>query len=405
MVPSRGFWPLAVAVVAMLVQQAFASMSALVLPMVAPKMSAETGLEVSLIGAYSGMLYGVSFFASLGCGGYIQRYGPLRISQVSMLFMAMGLLLSAPGSVWLIAAGALCLGTGSALATPCSTVILAKLSPPNVAPLIFSLKQSGVPVGGMMAGLLIPFLALTYGWRGAFVGAGILCFAFAVLLQPLRRHYDADRGGGYHISLRSVHGMLRRVLTNATYREIAITLWFYVGVQSLFGAFFVTYLVQGLDYELAEAGFVFAVAQAISIFARVFWGWISSHLIKPRTMLALFGIMIAASSAATAHFTKDWSVLEITLVAIVYSASAISFHGVLIAEVARLAPKGELAPVTGGILSFAMLGMMSYPAIFGLTLQMSGGYKLGFLLAAVPALLVGLRLFRRPRGDGSGVTV
>ena len=69
-------------------------MCALVLPVAAPEMSAETGLNVSLIGAYTGILYCVSFFTSLGCGGYIQRYGPLRVSQFSMFSLGTGLLLS-----------------------------------------------------------------------------------------------------------------------------------------------------------------------------------------------------------------------------------------------------------------------------------------------------------------------
>jgi len=379
----------------MLFQQAFASMSALVLPIIAPEMSLETGLNVSLIGAYTGVLYGVSFVTSLGCGGYIQRYGPLRISQFSMFSLGTGLVLSSLGNIWTICLGAICMGIGSAVATPCSTVILAKLSPPKQAPLIFSLKQTGVPVGGMIAGLMVPLLAATYGWRGAFVGAGLTCLIYGVLLQPLRKHYDTERGPGYPFSILAAFGMLRRILGHKTYRELAFTWWFYVGVQSLFGAFFVSYLVQGLDYELAQAGYIFAIAQGISILARVLWGWISSHLIKPRTMLALFGLMIALSALLTGLFTKDWTPIQITLVAILYSASAISFHGVLIAEMARLAPKGEIASMTGGILSFAMLGMMSYPAIFGLALQITEGYKLGFMLAAIPALIVGLRLFWR----------
>ena len=373
-------------------------MCALVLPVAAPEMSAETGLNVSLIGAYTGILYCVSFFTSLGCGGYIQRYGPLRVSQFSMFSLGTGLLLSSLGSIWSICLGAICMGIGSAVATPCSTVILAKLSPPKHAPLIFSLKQTGVPVGGMIAGLMVPLLAATYGWRGAFVGAGLTCLIYGILLQPLRKRYDTDLGPGYGFSFRVVFAMLRRVLAHKAYRELAFTWWFYVGVQSLFGAFFISYLVQGLDYELAQAGYIFAVAQGISILARVLWGWISSHLIKPRTMLALFGLMISLSALLTGLFTKDWTVIEITLVAILYSASAISFHGVLIAEMARIAPEGEMAAMTGGILSFAMLGMMSYPAIFGLALQITEGYKLGFILAAIPSLIVGLRLFWR-RGE------
>lgn len=392
-------WPLIVAIVAMLLQQAFASMGPLVLPVVAPAMAAETGLPTTLIGAYSLIAYGISFVTSLGCGGYIQRFGPLRVSQVALLCLGLGLLLAATGNLLAMALGAMALGIGSAVSTPCSTDILARLSPPDRAPLVFSLKQTGVPVGGILAGLLVPAFAAGFGWRGAFIGTAILCFLFMLLLQPLRAQYDRDRGEGYGFSLAAVTAMLRRVLADPRYREMAFTLWCYVGVQALFGAFFVDYLVQGLGYSLAQAGGLFAAAQTVSIVARVAWGWLSSSLIAPRLMLALFGVMIALSALGTAAFTRDWSVLQVGAVAVLYSASAISFHGVLIAEIARLVPKTEIGPMSGGILSFAMLGMMSYPALFGLSLQASGGYGLGYALAAIPAGLMGLRLFRRARGD------
>ncbi len=177
----------------MLFQQALASMSSLVLPVVAPEMSADLGLPVALIGAYWIFIYGVSFFASLGCGGYISRYGPLRVSQVALICMGAGLLLSSFGYLWLIALSGMILGIGAAISTPCSTAILAKMSPPRQAPLIFSLKQTGVPVGGIVAGLLVPYLALKFGWRGAFVGTAAMCFVYAALLQPLRTAYDGDR--------------------------------------------------------------------------------------------------------------------------------------------------------------------------------------------------------------------
>ncbi len=393
-------WPLIVAILAMLIQQAFASMGGLVLPVVAPAMAAETGLPTALIGIYAAIVYGVSFVASLGCGGYIRRFGPLRVSQFAMLCLGTGLALSATGSLAAIGIGAMALGVGSAVSTPCSTEILARLSPPGRAPLVFSLKQTGVPVGGILAGLLVPALAAGFGWRGAFVGTATLCFVFAALLQPLRERYDTERGPGAGFSLGLIASMLRRVLGHPGYRELAFTLWVYVGVQALFGAFFVDYLVQGLGYPLAQAGAIFAGAQTVSIGARVLWGWISSALIAPRLMLALFGLMIALSAVATAAFTRDWSTLAITLVAMAYSASAISFHGVLIAEIARLAPKDEVGGMAGGVLSFAMLGMMSYPLIFGLVLQLSGGYTLGYALAALPALAMGVRLFRRVRRAG-----
>ena len=386
----------------MLFQQALASMAALVLPVVAPEMSAELGVPASLIGAYAIFLYGISFFASLGCGGYIQRYGPLRMSQVALLCLGTGLLLSALGVVWLIPIAAMIIGIGTAVSTPCSTDILARLSPAKQAPLVFSIKQTGVPVGGIIVGLLVPYLALRLGWRSAFLSTGLMCWLYALALQPLRATYDTERRSGYGFSFLAVWNLFRRVLSERKYRELALTLWAFVGVQALFGAFFVTFLVQGLDYELALAGQIFAGAQAVSIVARVLWGWLSTRSVTPKTMLALFGLVIAGSSVATGLFTKDWSAAAVAAVAFVYAASAISFHGVLISEIARLAPVSEIGPISGGVLSFAMMGMMIYPAIFGLLLQLTDSYMYGFLFAAVPALAVSAKLFRRRRDANSG---
>jgi len=319
------------------------------------------------------------------------------MSQVALFSLGAGLLVASLGILWLMPLGAMLIGFGAAISTPCSTDILARLSPPKSAPLIFSLKQSGVPVGGMMVGLLVPFLAFEFGWRGAFVGSAVMCLVFAVLLQPLRATYDNNLLPGYGYSLRRSWVLFRRILGESKYRELAFTFWAYVGVQALFGAFFVTFLVRVLGYELALAGQIFAGSQAVSMIARVFWGWVASRFITPRSMLAIFGLIIAGSVIATGLFTRDWSVVAVTAVAIVYAASAISFHGVLISEVARLAPKDEIGLISGGILSFAMLGMMIYPAVFGVVLQITESYTVGFLLAAVPALLVSMKLFRRAK--------
>ncbi|MBT6094484.1 MAG: MFS transporter [Rhodospirillaceae bacterium] len=379
----------------MLFQQAMASMSTLVLPVVAPEMSVDTGMPASLIGAYWMFIFGIGFFASLGCGGYIQRFGPLRVSQLALVCMGAGLLVSATGSPWLIAASCLPLGVGAAISTPCSTAILAKITTPRHAPLIFSLKQTGVPVGGMLAGLLVPFFALRFGWQGAFLGCGGICLVYAVLLQPLRSVYDDDRAPAKGFDFNSIFVLLKSILTTPKYRQLAFTWWAYVGVQAIFGTFFVTYLVQELDHDLALAGLIFAGAQVASVVARVVWGWLCSRFISPQLMLAILGVIIVGSALTTGAITDDWSIVSVALVAVVYSASAVSFHGVAIAEIVRVLPTDEVSAKAGGILSFAMLGMMSYPALFGIILQVTESYAIGFWASAVPALIVCVNLFRR----------
>src|SRR5436190_10098512 len=58
----------------------------------------------------------------------------------------------------------------------------------------------------------------------------------------------------------------------------------------------------------------------------------------------------------------------------VLSATAMSWHGILLSETARLAPAGRVGAVTGGVLSFGQIGAFLGPSAFSLLLHMTGGY-------------------------------
>jgi hypothetical protein len=69
--------------------------------------------------------------------------------------------------------------------------------------------------------------------------------------------------------------------------------------------------------------------------------------------------------------------LAIGAVTMVVSATALSWHGIMLSEAARLAPPGRVGAVTGGVLSFGQIGALSSPAVFSLLLGLSGGYSSG----------------------------
>jgi hypothetical protein len=82
-------------------------------------------------------------------------------------------------------------------------------------------------------------------------------------------------------------------------------------------------------------------------------------------------------------------------VAMVVSATAMSWHGITLSEAARLAPLGQVGAVTGGVLSFGQIGALASPAVFSLLLGLTGGYGAGWVACAVPAILVGVNMLRR----------
>jgi hypothetical protein len=151
-----------------------------------------------------------------------------------------------------------------------------------------------------------------------------------------------------------------------------------------------------LGYELAAAGFLFSLVVAVAVPCRVLWGWLGSFHLTPRLVMAGLALGMAGSVAVTGLFTAAWPIAAMGLVGAVLSATAMSWHGILLSETARLAPPGSAGAVTGGVLSFGQIGALLGPSAFALLLRLTGGYALGWVLCAVPALWVGLSLLRAP---------
>ncbi len=400
----RGLKLLYIATAVMFVHQCFAYMVQLVVPVLAPVIAEELNVDPALVGAYSAFLYCSAMVTVTVCGGLFQRFGPLRVSQVGLLLMAAGLAVAVPGTLVLFAFSAVVIAAGAAVSTPAGSHILARYCPPRHAPLIFSIKQTGVPIGGLLAGLILPFLVLHVGWRGAFLATAALFLAFAVVLQPLRAEFDSDRQPGHKVSPADIKATLKAVTTNPGLRELAFASATFVGLQVCFHAFFVIYLAKGLGWPLTTAGYVFAVSQGVAVFTRILWGWIAGRFVPSRLVLAGLGIAMAVASAATGLYTPEWSLLALTMVAVFFNATAISWHGVLFAEIARLAPTAEVGSMTGGVLFFIYVAMMVYPAVFGAILGFTDSYAYGFSLAAVPALITGLLFLRRERIGSAGAS-
>jgi MFS family permease len=386
-----------IAVIATLIQQSMSYMSALVVPVAAPELARAFELPVALTGVHMAILYTGSTVMMIFAGSFIKRYGAVRMSQFSLAGMTVGLSLGLIGEVWALAIGAILIGLSSAFSTPASSDILARFAPPRHAPLIFSIKQTGVPIGGIIAGLLIPYLVENYGWRGVFIGPAILCLILSVMFQFLRSRYDGNRDPDFQIRLANGLLALKAAIGPGRFRPLTLATFTFCGLQGVFGGFFVSFLVEGLGMTLVFAGSIFALAQFAAIFGRIFWGWLAGFTDGPRRVLAGLGISMGLCSMAFAALQPSWPEIWVTLLALIYSATAISWHGVILAEIARLSEQDAVATNTGGVLAFATGGQIIYPAFFGMLLGATGIFGWGFFLAGVPAVLIGGVFLRRQR--------
>ena len=374
--------------------QALVAMAVLTPPVMAPVVAQALGVSATYLGLYIAIVYIGAMFASLAAGATVARFGAIRVSQAGLLLCAAGLLLCAIPSVWAFALGGLLIGLGYGPITPASSWLLALTTPAHRMSLVFSIKQTGVPVGGMLAGALVPSVMLAAGWQGALVAVAAANIACALTSQPLRAGLDADRQPGKPLKLGNLTQPIRVVLSQRNLATLAACSFVFSTAQLVLTGYLVTYLSQVLAYGLVTAGLALSVAQIGGIGGRIVWGFIADRRLGANRTLAALAFIMAASSLATALLNASMPTLLVFAILFVFGASATGWNGVYLAEVARRAPPGMAGIATGGTLAITFLGVVLGPPVFGAVSASLGSLRFGYAALALPVLVCGIVLLR-----------
>ena len=374
--------------------QSLVSMALIALPVIAPVVSRAVGVSTALVGVYVALVYAGAMAASLTGGAAVARWGALRVSQTGLALCAAGLTLCALPSVPAIAAGAILIGLGYGPITPASSHLLVRTTPAHRMSLVFSLKQTGVPLGGMLAGAIVPGVAAAFGWQAGLITVALAALAVAVLVQPLRAELDADRNPARQLSVGSLGRPVRLVLRHRTLTVLAGCSFLFSMLQLSLTTYLVAYLHEDVGIGLVAAGLALSAAQIAGVVGRVFWGWLSDRMLGAPRMLALVAVLMAAGTIGTGLVDASMPVPIMLAILSLFGATALGWNGIYIAELARQAPAGTASVATGGGLAVTFLGVVLGPPLFGALSAGFGGYALGYLALAVPALASAVLLIR-----------
>lgn len=374
--------------------QAMVAMAALTLPVMAPEVARVFGTSPAYIGVFVAILYAGAVFSSLGAGSAVARFGAIRTSQAGLLLCAAGLALCAVPWLPAVAAGALVLGFGYGPITPASSHLLARTTPAHRMSLVFSIKQTGVPLGGVLAGAVVPAMLLAWGWQGALLcvaGVNVLC---AVLAQPLRAELDADRTSDGPRRFARLAGPLRLVWSHPALRLLAGCSFFFSMAQMTVATYLVTYLTNSLAYGLVTAGFALSVTQVGGTGGRILWGYVADRWLGPRRTLIVLAALMSASAVATTLLHAALPLPVVLAVCAVFGISAIGWNGVYLSEVARQAPAGQASAATGASLAVTFMGAVLGGPLISMLSAQAASYRAAFAAVAVFTAACGLALWR-----------
>lgn len=377
-------WPVLTATTA---TQSLTTLAALALTAVAPRAAPDLGIGPAVIGYQVSLVYFGAMLTSLISGGLVQRLGAARTSQLALWVAAAGCLLSALGTFSTLALGALVIGLGYGCTNPAASQLLARTPTGRRMNLIFSIKQCGVPIGGVMAGLLVPSITVALGWEAALVGCAAMAVALSLAMNSVRPVWDVDRDQSAPL-FAAPFASVALIWRHKVLRWLALASLAYSAVQLVLTGFLVTYLVTEVNLTLVLAGVMLAMAQTAGAVGRLAWGWLADRMRSSTLTLIMNGCLAAAGAIATAAITVDWPVWLIAGATSLFGFCAIGWNGVYIAAVARESPPRSVGIATGGSLSITYAGIIIGPAAFAalhdpLGVSYSDGYALLALLTAL----------------------
>ncbi len=365
------------------------AMALLTLPVMAPVVADAMQVSPALVGLYVSVTYAGAMVSALMGGATVARWGAIRVSQWGLMLCALGLLLCTVPWFPAMALGAVLIGLGYGPITPASSHLLARTTPKHQMSLVFSLKQTGVPLGSMLAGALVPPLLLIVNWQASLAAVALVCVLCAWVSQVLRADLDSDRQSNTPVRWRSMIQPIRLVLAHRALRTMASCSFMFSMVQLSLTTYLVTFLHDDLSYGLVAAGLALSATQIGGIGGRIAWGYVADRWMGARRMLLLLASMMASGALASAFLTVDTPQAVVVLILVGFGASAIGWNGVYLAEVARQAPAGMASMATGGTLAFTFLGVVVGPPVFGALSSFFGTYRAGFIGLMVMASISG----------------
>ena len=354
------------------------------LPALAPFAKIDLGLSPAQVGLFATILNLGTMFALLPAGWAVDVLGEHRVLLVGGVCTGILTIVAslAPSFATLLP---LLILVGIAAATPTpagSTAIMSAFTLKDRG-FVMSVRQTGIPIGGALAALMLPPIAFAAGWRRALVVAAVLTIAGAVVGRLIVRGAPRHRN-----DLSGQRGRLREVMTrDATYVGIA-AIFLTLG-QFVLATYIALYLLDSFHMRIA-VGSLFLVATNVGgVFGRMAWGRISDRVFGGRRTTPL---MVVSVSAALCFVLLAWLPMGtpaavLLILVMLLGATVIGWNGLYITLLSEIAPVDKRGRTVAYGMTISQVGIFGGPFAFGLLVEITHSYRVSWTVVAASLLL------------------
>ncbi len=300
---------------------------------------------------FAGALLSVNF------GGImVDRLGSKTALRISFFLLSAGSLIAFTAQSYLVVvAGYAIIGFGYGIVTPATNSAIIEVYYPRHA-IPMGAKQAGVPLGALLATLVLPFIAIHFSLRYAFLALVLVAFLIALMTRDSR---NSKKREGVKLE---VGKTMLSILKNRNLVMVSIVAIFLIlGQQAIFTYLVVFMKFRGYDVFFSEM--VLALMLIGSTIGRIVWSFLSQILFKGKqvnvllTIAVLSGLMLMAVplDAVLWYFALIGSFF--------LGFTSISWNSTFVTIISEEAPREQV-----GVYSEVSLSIMYTGAIVGIPL-------------------------------------
>ncbi len=377
------------------VSQGAASAAVLATPILAPLLFESLAFSSASLGYLVSAAYVGAMASSMVGGRVVGRWGGCRALQLSLGASALGSFALAYGTVPTICVGMLCVGVGYGLSNPSGMHLLSRVRMRHRHNLVYSLRQAGIPIGGVCAGMVLPLLGEARGHEFALFAVGATLVGILAVLQVRRSRWDDDRNRHEPVFVRPSWRFQSMWPDERPLQRLAVYSFLMAGIQLSIVSYVVTLSVEALSVSPVDAGRLLALLQTTAVLGRVAWGAVADRIGRGLVLLRYVAFLSASSLMCLCAATATKSVAGLVGCVVVIGATSVGWNGLFMGQVAVHAAPGTVGRATGLILAYNYAGVLFGPTAFAATRSMSGSYVIPVMFTAGVAGVAGLVMLMR----------
>jgi FSR family fosmidomycin resistance protein-like MFS transporter len=287
-------------------------------------------------------------------------------------------------SFWVLVAMFGLAGVGNTVYHPADYTLLSQHVPAERIGQAFSIHTFAGMMGSAFAPTSLLMMQSVWGWRAAFIGAGLFGFAVAAILLLVRDNAPAHAAAPVAKASEDKPADGWRLLMTA---PILMNMFFFVLIAIISGGMF--------NYSVVALGALYGTPPAVansalssllllSAFGVLVGGVIATRVSRHAWVAALGLAAMALTAALVAQFNMDTVLLVLVMTAFGF------FYGIIMPSrdmiVREVTPPGSFGKVFGFVTTGFNIGGIVSPLIFGAIMD-HGSPRLVFVAVAAFALL------------------